>query len=321
MHPPATTRRAFLRCALHLPLCLAAAPALAAGRAVKFGVITDVHQDVMPDGVERIRAFVEAMKKAEADFIIHLGDFCQPHPRNQPFLDAWNAFGGPRHHVLGNHDMDGGYKREQTVAFYGMPAKYYRFDAGPVRGLVLDGNDPGGTAKGYKRYIGPEQQAWLKKELADADRPVVLFVHQPLDSGGVENGEAVRAILAPAANKVAAVFSGHLHEDYELEINGIRHVQINSASYVWLTGNAVRETFPAEVHKAHPYLKSAAAYREPLWALVTLDFDRGELTVTGKSSEWIGPDPWQRGAPEKDYPRDRVRPAISDRRIALRNRS
>ena len=56
-------------------------------------------------------------------------------------MAANNAYGGPRHHVIGNHDMDGGFKREQTVAWYGMPARYHAFDHGGVRFITLDGNE------------------------------------------------------------------------------------------------------------------------------------------------------------------------------------
>jgi hypothetical protein len=71
------------------------------------------------------------------------------------------------------------------------------------------------------------------------------------------------------------------------------------------------------VHKTHPHLRNVAAYREPLWALVTLDFERGTLEIEGRRTDWIGPDPWQRGAAESDYPRAQTRPAISDRRLPL----
>lgn len=316
------TRRAFLQGVAPLPLILTAAARPSAQRRVEFGLVSDVHQDVMPDGVERIRKFVAAMKEAEADFVLQLGDFCWPHPRNKAFLDAWNAFAGPRYHVLGNHDMDGGYKREQTVAYYGAPGRYYTFDAGPIRGIVLDTNDPGGKSRGYKKLIATDQMAWLEDALKRADRPACVFLHHPLDEGGgIENGAAIRTLLerAEAANpgSVLAVFSGHFHQDYALEIKGVRYVQINSASYVWLPEAAARETYPPEVHRAHPYLRNVAAYRDPLWALVTVDLDRGELVVKGTRSEWHGPDPWERGAPETGYPRDRCRPAISDRRFSL----
>ena len=274
----------------------------------------------MPDAVERVRAFVAAMTAARADFVIQLGDFCQPHPRNQAVLAAWNAFAGPRYHVLGNHDMDGGYKPEQTVAFYAVPARYYAFTAGPLRGLVLDGNEPGGKGKGYKRFIGPEQLAWLERELAASDRPVAVFVHQPLfgnDGGCVENSAAVRAVLekaqAATPGRVAGVYGGHLHVDAALAVNGVNHVQINSASYWWLeNAAAARETYPPEVHKQHPYLRCVAAYRDPLWALVTLDFENGTWALEGRSSAWVGPDPWERGE-RTTRPREQVCPRIADR--------
>jgi predicted phosphodiesterase len=312
-------RRTFLGNAAALPWVLGAAPA----RRVRFALVSDVHQDVMHDGVARIQKFVDAMARAEVDFILQMGDFCWPHPRNKDFLAAWNAFDGPRYHVLGNHDMDGGYRREQTVAFYGMPARYYTFDAGPLRGIVLDTNDPGGTARGYAKFIAADQQAWLAEQLQDTDRPVCVFLHHPLDDpGGIENRAEVRQVLqrAEAANPgtVLAVFSGHFHQDYALELNGIRYVQINSASYVWLPAAAARETYPPEVHRAHPYLRHVAAYRDPLWALVTLDLDRRELVIEGVRSDWHGPDPWSRGVSENEYPSDKTRPAISERRFELR---
>jgi 3',5'-cyclic-AMP phosphodiesterase len=324
---PQTTRREFLKELVLTSATLAWAARVMAdtplSRRVTFGLISDVHQDIMPDAVERIRAFADAMTKAKADFVLQLGDFCQPKPANRKFLDAWNSFAGPRYHVLGNHDMDGGFMPAQTCAFLGSAGPYYAFTAGPVRGLVLNGNEPGGKATGYKRFIGAEQLAWLERELARTDRPVVIFIHQPMDDStgisiGLENTATVRAVIEKAAAKVVAVFSGHFHMDYGHVVSSVHHIQINSASYLWLGGGKLaRETFPTEVHNAHKLLKNVAAYREPLWALVTLDFEHGTMVIEGKRSEWIGPDPWQRGATKKDLSHETTRPAISDRRLRL----
>jgi Icc protein len=322
------SRRALIRRFVLAPATLALATRVAGQerppRRLTFGLISDIHPDVMPDGTERVQAFAAAMKEARADFILQLGDFCWPHPRNQAFLDAWNAFGGPRHHVLGNHDMDGGCQREQTAAFYGMPGPHYAFQAGPVRGLVLDGNEPGGKAAGYKRFIGPAQAAWLEREMEQAAGPVLLFIHQPFDSDGdgcLENAAAIRALVerAQAAHpgRIVAVFSGHRHLDSQRVVNGVRHIQVNSASYWWLDNPAAhRQTYPPEVHKKYPYLDHVAAYRDPLWALVTLDFAKGELVIQGRHSEWIGPNPWQRGQAEDSAQslHPRLHPWISDRR-------
>jgi 3',5'-cyclic AMP phosphodiesterase CpdA len=143
-------------------------PAAAAAPVARFGVISDVHQDIVPDGVARIRAFVSALTQARADFVIQLGDFCVPKDGNRDVLAAWNAFHGPRYHVLGNHDMDGGFTREQAAAFLGMPARHYTFDGGSFLGVVLDGNDPGATGTGYARYVAAYREPlWA---LVEVDR-------------------------------------------------------------------------------------------------------------------------------------------------------
>jgi Icc protein len=302
-----------------LPLRAAGAPV------TRFGVISDVHQDIIPDATERIRSFAAAMTEARADFVVELGDFCIPKEANRGFLSAWRAFSGPRQHVLGNHDMDGGFSREQTVAFLGMPARHHTFDGGSFLGVVLDGNDPGGGGSGYARYIAADQRAWLEKTLAEARRPVILFVHQPLDDAqGVGNGAEVRAILEKAERgrpgRVLATFAGHLHLDYLRMIGGLPYVQVNSAAYYWL-GDAGQslDYFPAETHERYKSLRSVAAYRGPLWALVEVDLAAGEIRITGRRTEWVGPSAIERAKMPPDRPnREHIRPAIGDRRIGAR---
>ena len=314
-------RRTLLTHAITLTGLPALTHAASAG-GIRFGVISDLHQDIMHDAIERVTAFVDAMTAAKADFIVQLGDFCVPVERNREFLAAWNRFPGPRWHVLGNHDMDGGRKRDDVVAFLGMPSRHYSFDAGGVTFVVLDGNDRGGKARGYARFVADDQLQWLESTLAAAALPVVVLVHQPLDhDDGVENHAAVRALIEkpqPGRPGVAAVLSGHLHQDYLRTLNGIAHVQINSASYVWLGEKGRRMVYPEPVHQAHPHLASVAPYRDPLWAMVVIDAEAGTLTLTGRSTEWVGPDPWQRGAPESSHPRTACRPAISDRSLSVR---
>lgn len=291
----------------------------------RFGVMADVHQDAVPDGIERVRAFVSAMTEARADFVIQIGDFCVPSEANRPFLAAWNAFAGPRHHVIGNHDMDGGFSREQVAAFLGMPARHYTFDGGAFLGIVLDGNDPGGTVPGYARFIAADQRAWLERTLAAADKPAIVFVHQPLDEDfGVENQAEVRAILERAEarqpGRVLATFSGHLHVDYLKTLGGLPYAQINSASYYWLgKEGASLEHFAADVHARYPSLRFVAAYRDPLWALIEVDRRAGEIRVRGRQTAWIGPPALERAALLDRSIRAFIRPAISDGRIALRS--
>jgi len=305
---------------------LLAAPALRllradapAGGKLRLGLVADVHQDVMPDGVERITAFVEAMREAGAQAVVNLGDFCVPHARNERFLAAFDRFPGPKLHVLGNHDTDGGFKREQTLEYWKSPARYFSRDEHGLHLVVLDGNDPDGK-KGYPCSVNVEQLAWLEKDLAATKAPTVIFIHQPIDAFDkhVRTAAKVRAVLAKANEaagfpKVIAVFAGHAHLDYVKESDGIPHVQINSASYVWV--DKKHPNYDAATQQRHPWVAATCPYADPLWALVTFDVEAGRIEITGRETSWVGPDPWQLGLAEDAYQRNRgyCRPGITSR--------
>jgi 3',5'-cyclic AMP phosphodiesterase CpdA len=261
---------------------------------ITFAVGTDIHKDIMHDADQRLQAFVDAAARAKVDFIVELGDFCQPKKANQGFLDIWNSFKGPRYHVLGNHDMDGGFKRAQTVAFLGMPAQHYSFDVGGWHFVVLDGNDPDVPKRaGYASRIGNEQLAWLKADLQATQKPTVLFSHQGIESS-LRNGAEVRTVLETANReagraKVVAAFCGHDHLDREACINGIHYVTVNSMSNNWLGEKYACVRYSKEIDAKFPYIKYTAPYKDPLFALVTLE--PGKITIKGVASEWVGPSP------------------------------
>jgi len=294
---------------------------------LRFGLIADVHQDVMHDGPQRIKAFAEAMNEAKADFVCQLGDYCRPHEGNLDFLGCWREFEGRRYHVLGNHDMDGGYTREQTVAFLGMPGRYYSFDCKGVHVVVLDGNDPGGKSKGYKRYISHKQLSWISSDLKATSLPAIVFIHQALDdSTGVENSEDVRRILEEAKTrtgqkKVVACFCGHHHDDQAKQINGIHYIRINSASYAWLGSKYKHESYSKDIHREFPWISHTAPYKDPLWAFVEMDLTKGRLVVTGKKTSWVGPTPWELGIDRNTMDPDVYAPRISDREISFGTRN
>ncbi|WP_157262395.1 metallophosphoesterase family protein [Pedobacter sp. PACM 27299] len=91
---------------------------------VRFGMITDLHHDIMHDGMDRLSAFIKEMNIESPDFIIQGGDLCFPKKENLPLMEVWNKFKGPKYHVIGNHDTDGGYTREQVVEFWNAKGKY-----------------------------------------------------------------------------------------------------------------------------------------------------------------------------------------------------
>lgn len=293
-------------------------------RIIRFGLCADVHKDVIHDADTRLKTFIERMNLEKVDFIMQLGDFCRPYEFNQGFLDIWNQFEGSRYHVLGNHDTDGGFTREQTLEFWGAKDKYYSFDLNGCHFVVLDGNDKKeqGAASGYPRYIGKQQAEWLKSDLANTNSPTFIFSHQSIENaGGVENGQAIRTILEEAnreANfqKVVACFSGHHHADYYTVIEGIYYVQINSMSYEWLGADYKHARFSKEIEEAHPWVSYTAPYKDPLYAIVTIRSE-GTIEIEGIQSEWIRPSPSELGVPEPKGI-DKSTPTISNRVLKVR---
>jgi predicted phosphodiesterase len=258
------------------------------------------------------------MNREKVDFIMQLGDFCRPYDYNQDFLDIWNQFQGPRFHVLGNHDTDGGFTREQTLEFWGAKDKYYSFDLSGYHFVVLDGNDKKqGAACGYPRYIGQQQAEWLKNDLSKTNSPAFIFSHQSIENtGGLENAQAIRSILQEANSqagfkKVVACFSGHHHADYYAVIEGIYYIQINSMSYEWLGADYKHARFSEEIEKAHPWVSYTAPYRDALYAIVTIRAD-ATIEIDGIQSQWIRPGPSELGVPEQDES-NKSTPKISDR--------
>jgi 3',5'-cyclic-AMP phosphodiesterase len=320
-------RRAFLGTSVATSLALAA-PELKRAKAeappngkISLGLIADVHQDIMHDGVHRIKAFVSAMQEQQAHGIVNLGDFCVPHSRNDEFLAAWNTFPFDKFHVLGNHDTDGGYRREHVIEYYGSRGRFFSQDFHGLHLVILDGNDPDGKP-GYPCNVNDEQIEWLESDLQTTQKPSVIMIHQPIDDYNqhIRSSHKIREVLAKANHdagfrKVLIVLAGHAHLDYLKESDGIPHLQINSASYVWVEKKHLN--YAAEIQATHPWLANTCPYAEPLWACIIFDTNTGEMTVEGRQTKWVGPDPWEIGLAEDDYQknRDLCRPAISSRRI------
>ena len=132
--------------------------------AVKFGVFADLHVDIIHDPQRRLEEFLEACRREDVDFIIHLGDFCYPEsrhvvckPENRPvnienalhtktyahkdaIIALFRDFEKPGYHVLGNHDCDM-CSKEEVLRYYGVDyGPYYSFDKGGFHFVVLDPN-------------------------------------------------------------------------------------------------------------------------------------------------------------------------------------
>lgn len=311
-------------------LCCLLIPGIAASKKpdkVRFGLCTDVHLPTMHDSEYRITTFISTMVREKPDFILEMGDFATPDPKFAPLFAIWNSFPGDRYHVIGNHEMDGGYTREKTMAFLKLDKSYYSFNKNGFHFIVLDGNDKKNPeAKGYKQFIGEVQLDWFVKDLAATDFPVVIFSHQGLvhyegadEVYGIENWKQVQEILARhnsthPGKKVVACFNGHTHYDDAVQINGTWFITITSMSYHWLGEKYAHATFGDALDKNFKWIKYTAPFREPLFTTVEIS-SKGTLRIKGKQTEWVGATPWELGYPEtqKKY----MRPAITKRKLKL----
>ncbi len=323
-------RRAFVKTILAgssvllLPVSLKAT-APGGRQRLKFGVCADVHKDVMHDADSRLQTFIDKATDRELDFIIQMGDFCRPYDYNRDFLAIWNHFSGEKHHVIGNHDMDGGFSRQQVVEYWGMPSGYYSFDKKGYHLIVLDGNDKNpspDSAPGYAHFIGQEQEEWLKADLRSTELPCILFSHQALDNNKdrIENSEQIRELLEKenrmaGFSKVIACFSGHHHIDYASSINGIYYIQINSMSYQWLGDKYKTIRYSKEIDESYEWIKYTVPYKNPLFAFVEVDQNR--IKTEGVKSSFVGPSPEALGYPEQPE-NNKTTPEIKNRKLRLK---
>jgi len=226
--------------------------------AVRFGIVTDVHYaDIEPRGARayresaaKLREFVAIMDREKPDFVMELGDFKDQddkpdEARTLGYLrkieSIFAGFAGPRYHVLGNHDLDTLSKAQFSAIAPnpGVPPEwsFYRFDVRGLRFLVLDAEfradgDPydHGRFSWSDSNLPPAEIDWLRSELTASPKPVIVFVHQPLDGQGdyyVRNAAAVRGLFE-RSGKVLAVFQGHRHEGAFTRIKGVPYYTLKA---------------------------------------------------------------------------------------------
>lgn len=290
------------------------------GEKLKIGLISDLHVDIIHDGRERLQIFLDQMQLENPDALIQMGDFAIPKPENIELIQSFNSAHSKVFHVLGNHDMDDGYSREEAAKTFGMSSSYYSEDLGQIELIVLDGNDPGGPTKQgiYDSYIGPTQQAWLIGELEKSEKPVLIVSHQPI--AGIYplvNALEIQAILSRFSSKILLAINGHAHVDQHIEIDGVNYVHINSASYYWVGEKLQHESLSSEIHQNHPSLKFTCPYLDPLFALLTIDPKSRKISIQGRKTKWIGPSPLELGYSilTESEQQSFLQPKISKRKI------
>lgn len=213
---------------------------------LRAGLITDLHYaDKDPAGsrhyretLPKIREAAQLFAERGIDFVLELGDLIDAAPSVDTELGylatinrEFREISPNRHYVLGNHCVDTLHK-EEFLGEVGQEKSFYSFDTEQAHFVILDAcfrSD--GVAYGRRNFewtdpnIPAGQLEWLKADLAETSKPVVVFVHQRLDvdnNHGIKNAAEVRKILE-ASDNVNVVFQGHSHKNDLKEIGGIHY--------------------------------------------------------------------------------------------------
>lgn len=238
-----------------------------------FQIITDTHVTADPTHEYNLnfeRALHDLAVHAQGSSgIMHIGDitdhgFKEEYEEVHRILGLYQAELPEIRYTLGNHDVGLGHW-ESRLAMYtsrmGMPGPYHDHWIGGYHFIFL------GTEEGLPTFcnLSDEQLRWLDlklgerqessqsmEELSMSERPVFLFLHQPLKDTvagslesqewyGVTQDQDLRSILSKHPQTL--LFTGHTH--WELEVdntmypgNGETATMFNAASVAYLWTNA-----------------------------------------------------------------------------------
>lgn len=226
---------------------------------------TDIHGRLEWDTPEAMSLAARAMNDQKADLVLCGGDLITEgfqlseaavEPRWKAYLEALHRQLQPAAHAVpGNHDLvaampeDGGPALDDPRGPFrrhlGVERTYRSFDASGYHIVLLDALDITRDELKYRGWIGGEQLAWLKEDLAKVDpaTPIVAMTHMPLLTSFYQATEGAQA--AGPANRVVvnnrevlAAFEGHR---LQLVLQGHLHVNelLRWRDTTFITGGAV----------------------------------------------------------------------------------
>lgn len=285
-HPHGFGRREFLKSlglgALGLTGIAPAAPKPPkADRALRIAFLSDVHLPASGKNDEFARVLRIAQgPDIRPDIILFGGDNVFALDNATPGeakaqLDNWRLMlrenaKVPTYTCLGNHDLQGiGLRnvgnlddsKEAAANAFGMPHRYYSFDRGGWRFLVLDTIQP--RPASYVGQIDAEQVQWLEDNLESRRVPTVVLGHIPIVS--ITGAVSAAAGWTPGytrlshrhqvtnSREISDIFrrnpharlalSGHTHMVDHVRFRNTHFVCGGSVSGAWWRGS--HEHFPA----------------------------------------------------------------------------
>lgn len=233
---------------------------------------SDIHTRTEWDTPEALRMAADAINARQADLILCGGDMITDGyiatpasivPRWQAYRAFHDAIRPEPVSAIGNHDLvgvepaDGSPPADDPRAdvrkWMNLSRTYRSFDRGGYHFILLDGIDITRDDLKYRGFIGPEQMAWLRDDLArvSPETPIVVVTHLPLltrfyrdADGQVIAPPSNRAILnhrevldAFAGHRLLAVLQGHLHVHERFEHNGTTFLTGGAVCGMWWRGS------------------------------------------------------------------------------------
>jgi Icc protein len=254
----------------------AAAPASPQKRALRFAHLTDLHlQPERAAAAGTAACFKHVQAQAEPPALIITGGdtVMDVFEVDQARTDLLGKLWGdtvkaecslPVRSCIGNHDVrpwtdadaTGGAGKQWAADFLRLDRRYYGFDQGGWRFLVLDTVQPNNRT--YAGFIDEEQRDWLEGELKTlaGARPVVVISHIPIlslttltfqadpysrgevrvsDTMTLRDGTAIHYLLRQHEN-VKLCLSGHTHLCDRCELDGVTYICGGAVCGRWWQG-------------------------------------------------------------------------------------
>ena len=292
---------------------------------IKFLAFSDLHYDEVADGDKRIEELIDSARKRDLDFIVSLGDLCNPINENQKVLDKFNSLGIPFYNVIGNHETDN-CKLSEILDFFSMNNPYYSMVCNGYKLIFLntcyllsDEKEEIYYKKNFKNehavypIIPTEEIKWLQEELNE-DMKSIIFSHHSFINDfpkrGIYNREEIRKTFV--GKQVQLCVNGHDHGDGYSFVDGIPYLTINSANYAWL-GSQIASS--RKLQEKYSYLQGMLQYKQAMSAYIEID-DR-EIRICGMDGEYLSVTPDDIELHDYKWNGVSIKPQISSHLIRL----
>jgi len=177
---------------------------------------------------------VERINWMRPEFVVSVGDLIEGYSTDRDEIEGmWKEFLGfidkmemKFFFVAGNHDVSNPTMHKIWREHFG--AEWYSFDYKNVHFVCLSSEDT-------EDQIGPEQLAWLEKDLEKAAqaRWTFLFMHKPLwtrseaaDRAGNPDKTNWKEVEKFLGDRRYTVFAGHVHHYVQYERNGRKYYHL-----------------------------------------------------------------------------------------------